>query len=158
MGGAKVRMPERMTMRVRVVVAAVATLAFLASGCSGSPQDMSMGVREAQSAVGTAELALTSSQDGDATGFLAETMVDEAGVRMSSASTQASAFKPTDRRTAAQLEAVTKALGDADTAIRHASEALSGYPGAPTTKSSLEELKKAASALDDLATKLEPPR
>ena len=40
-------------MRVRVVVAAVATFAFLVSGCSGSPQDMSMGVREAQSAVGT---------------------------------------------------------------------------------------------------------
>jgi hypothetical protein len=151
-------MAERMTMRVRVVVAVAATLAFLASGCSGSPQDMSMGVREAQSAVGTATLALTSSEDGDATSTLAETMIDEAGVRMSAASTTASAFKPTDRRTSAQLEAVTKALGDADTAVRHASEALAGYPGAPGVEASLAELKQAASDLDRLATRLEPPR
>jgi hypothetical protein len=151
-------MAEGTTMRLRVVVAAAATLAFLVSGCSGSPQDMSMGIREAQSAVGTAKLALTSSEDGDATSPLAETMADEAGVRMSSASTQASAFKPTDRRTAAQLEAVTKALGDADTAVRHASEALAGYPGAPTIQGSLAELKQVASDLDDLAAELEPPR
>ena len=145
-------------MRVRVVVAVAAALAFLVSGCSGSPQDMSMGVREAQSAVGTATLALTSSQDGDATGTLAETMVDEAGTRMSSASSAASAFKPTDRRTTAQLEADTKALGDADDAIRHASEALAGHPGAPSTSSALDELKRSSADLKALAAKLEPPR
>ena len=119
---------------------------------------MSMGVREAQSAVGAARIALTSSEDGDATRALAETMVDEAGVRMSSASSQASAFKPTDRRTTAQLEAVTQALGDADTAIRHASEALAGHPGAPSIHSALDELKQSADDLDRLAGKLEPPR
>ena len=145
-------------MRVRVLMALVATLALLVSGCSGSPQDMSMGVREAQSAVGAATLALTSSEDGDATSTLAETMIDEAGTRMSAASATASAFKPTDRRTAAQLEEVTKALGDADTAVRHASEALAGYPGAPSVKAALDELEQAASDLDDLAAKLEPPR
>jgi hypothetical protein len=144
-----------MTMRVRMVVAA---LALLVAGCSGSPQDMAMGIREAQSAVETATLALTSSEDGDATRALAETMVDEAGTRMSSASTAASAFKPTDRRTAAQLEAVTRALGDADTAVRHASEALAGYPGAPSVDTALEELDQAASDLDELAATLEPPR
>ena len=145
-------------MRVRVVVAVATTLALALSGCSGSPQDMSMGVREAQSAVGTATLALTSSQHGDATSTLAETMVDEAGTRMSGASATAGAYKPTDGRTAAQLEAVTKALGDADTAVRHASEALSDYPGAPSIGSSLAELKQVAADLDDLASDLEPPR
>lgn len=143
-------------MRVRVVMAA--TLVLLVAGCSGSPQDMSMGIREAQSAVGTAELALTSSEDGDATSTLAETMLDEAGTRLSAASTTASAFKPTDRRTAAQLEAVTQALGDADTAVRHASEALAGYSGAPSVETALGELKQAASDLESLADKLEPPR
>ena len=143
-------------MRVRVAVAA--TLALLVAGCSGSPQDMSMGVREAQSAVGTAKLALTSSEDGDATSTLAETMLDEAGSRMSAASTTASAFKPTDRRTAGQLEAVTQAHGDADTAVRHASEALAGYPGAPSVDTALDELKQASSDLERLAAKLEPPR
>jgi hypothetical protein len=147
-----------MKMRLRVVVASAAALAILVSGCSGSPKDMSMGVREAQSAVGAATLALTSSQDGDTPNVMAVTMVDEAGARMSSASTQASAFKPTDRRTAAQLEAVTKALGDADTAVRHASEALDGFPGAPSITSSLAELKQATADLDRLAKKLEPPR
>ena len=145
-------------MRVRVAVGMAATLAFLMSGCSGSPQDMSMGIREAQSAVGTAKLALTSSQDGDATSKLAETMLDEAGTRMTAASTTASAFKPTDRRRASQLEAVTKALGDADTAVRHAGEALAGYPGAPSVESALKELKQAGSDLARLAGKLEPPR
>ena len=145
-------------MRVRVTLAMAATLALLLSGCSGSPQDMSMGIREAQSAVGTARLALTSSQDGDSTSTLAETMLDEAGTRMTAASTTASAFKPTDRRGASQLEAVTKALGDADTAVRHASEALAGYPSAPSVKSALDELKRARSDLDKLAAKLEPPR
>ena len=75
-------------MRVRVV-AVTATLALLVSACSGSPKDMSLGVREAQSAVGAATLALTSSEDGDATATLAETMVDEAGTRMSAAETTA---------------------------------------------------------------------
>jgi hypothetical protein len=145
-------------MRLRVSMVVVAALACLVSGCSGSPQDMSMGVREAQSAVGTAKLALTSSQDGDATSTLAETMVDEAGTRMSSASSAASAFKPTDRRTTAQLEAVTKALGDADDAIRHASEALAGNPGAPSMRSALDELKQSAADLKGLAAKLESPR
>ena len=145
-------------MRVRVVVAVATTLALVLSGCSGSPQDMSMGVREAQSAVGTATLALTSSQHGDATSTLAETMVDEAGTRMTAAAKQASAFKPTDGRTAAQLEAVTTALGDADTAIRHASEALSGYPGAPSIRAALDELRTSSDDLAKLATKLEPPR
>ena len=145
-------------MRVRVAVAMAATLAFLMSGCSGSPQDMSMGVREAQSAVGTAKLALTSSQDGDSTSTLAETMLDEAGSRMTAASTTASAFKPADRRGAIQLEAVTKALGDADTAVRHATEALAGYPGAPSVESALDELEQAGSDLDNLAGKLESPR
>lgn len=143
-------------MRVRMAVAAM--IAIVVAGCSGSPQDMSMGIREAQSAVGTASLALTSSEDGDITSIVADTMVDEAGTRMSAASTLASAFKPTDERTAAQLEAVTKALGDADTAVRHASEALAGFPGAPSVESSLAELEQAASDLDALAAKLEPPR
>src|SRR5215204_3335773 len=142
MGWRESALAGRTTMRVRVVVAVAATLALLVSGCSGSPKDMSMGVREAQSAVGTATLALTSSRDGDATSTLAETMVDEAGTRMSAASTKASAFKPTDRRTAAQLDDVTKALGDADTAVRHASEALSGFPGAPSVEASLDELER----------------
>jgi len=148
-----------MTMHVRTVVAVAVTMAVAAlSGCSGSPQDMSMGVREAQSAVGSATLALTSSRDGDTTSSFAETMVDEAGTRMTAASKQASAFKPTDGRTAAQLEAVTKALGDADTAIRHASEALSGYPGAPSVGAALDELRTSSDDLARLATKLEPPR
>jgi hypothetical protein len=145
-------------MRIRVLVPMAALVVFLVSGCSGSPQDMSMGVREAQSAVGTASIALTSSEGGDVTSVFAETMIDEAGLRMSSASTQASAFKPTDRRTAAQLEDVTKALGDADTAVRHASEALAGYPGAPSVDTSLDELKQVAADLDRLAEKLGPPR
>ena len=42
--------------------------------------------------------------------------------------------------------------------MRHASEALAGYSGAPTIEASLEELKQAASALDALAAKLERPR
>ena len=117
-----------------------------------------MGVREAQSAVGTARLALTSSDDGDVTNVFAQTMIDEAGLRMSSASTQASAFKPTDRRTAARLEDVTTALGTADTAVRHASEALAGFPGAPSVDSSLRELERAAADLRELARKLESPR
>ncbi len=145
-------------MRGRVVVAVAATLVLVVSACSGSPQDMSMGIREAQSAVGAARLALTSSEDGDITSAVAETMIDEAGVRMSSASTTASAFKPTDRRTASQLEAVTKALGDADTAVRHASEAIAGYPGAPSISAALAELKHSSADLDRLAGKLEPPR
>ncbi|WP_157412851.1 hypothetical protein [Aeromicrobium sp. Root236] len=146
-------------MHVRTVVAvAVAFALAVLSGCSGSPQDMSMGVREAQSAVGSATLALTSSQDDDTTGSFAETMVDEAGTRMTAASKQASAFKPTDRHTAGQLEAVTKALGDADTAVRHASQALSGYPGAPSVRSALDELKQSSSDLEQLAKKLEAPR
>ena len=117
-----------------------------------------MGVREAQSAVGTARLALTSSEDADVTRTMAETMIDEAGSRMSSASTQASRFKPTDRRTAARLAEVTTALGAADTAIRHAGEALAGFPGAPSVDSSLQELERAASDLQQLARALEPPR
>ncbi|VXC30640.1 hypothetical protein [Aeromicrobium sp. 9AM] len=145
-------------MRLRVVVATIGAIALLVSGCSGSPRDMSMGVREAQSAVGTARLALTSSEDGDTTGSFAEAMVDEAGTRLSSASSTASAFKPTDRRTAAQLEAVTKALGDADTAIRHASEALAGFPGAPSVRDALDELETVATDLGDLAGNLEAPR
>jgi hypothetical protein len=145
-------------MRIRVLVSITALVAFFVSGCSGSSQDMSMGIREAQSAVGAARIAVTSWQDGDATSIFAQTMIDEAGSRMSSASTQASAFKPTDRRTAEQLEAVTAALGTADTAVRHASEALAGYPGAPSIDSSLHQLEQAAADLDRLAGKLEPPR
>ncbi|KQV74067.1 hypothetical protein ASC61_03055 [Aeromicrobium sp. Root344] len=147
-----------MTMRVRTVVLVAVTVALVVSGCSGSPQDMSMGLREAQSAVGSATLALTTSQDGDTTASVAETMVDEAGTRMTAASKQATAFKPTDQRTAAQMEAVTQALGDADTAVRHAGEALSGYPGAPSVRSALDELKQSSSDLERLAKKLEPPR
>ncbi len=145
-------------MRLRVVVATIGAIALLVSGCSSSPRDMSMGVREAQSAVGTAELALTSSEDGDTTSSVAEVMVDEAGTRLSSASSTASAFKPTDRRTATQLEAVTKTLGDADTAVRHASEALAGFPGAPSVRDALDELETVAADLEDLAGKLEAPR
>jgi hypothetical protein len=145
-------------MRIRVLVSTIALVAFLVSGCASSPQDMSMGVREAQSAVGTARLALTTSDDGDVTSPFAETMMDEAGSRMSAAATKASAFRPADARTAAELEVVTRVLGTADTAIRHASDALAGYPGAPSVDSSLKELEQAASDLDRLAGKLESPR
>jgi inorganic triphosphatase YgiF len=145
-------------MRVRAVVTTAALLVFLVSGCSSSPQDMSMGVREAQSAVATARIALTSSGNGDATTTLSRTMVEEAGARLSSASTEASAYQPTDTRTAAQQEAVASALGDADAAIRHAGEALAGYPGAPSVDEAMGELKQAADDLGRLADKLERPR